>query len=203
MHGEKCGRGLAWSLYNGTTWSAFENLTIGAVSGPSCTTDNNGGIICEAYSTGYQSAVNRFTGGAWEGFLNFGGTFSGEPNCIFWQPTGQVVCTGKGTTNQIYPTAFNGGSWNASNWSETNLGSGGVFNDNANCATQAAGQLVCAAIGFDNALHANVYNGSNWSGWADIGGTGVGTPSCTSLGTGQVVCVVMGIDNELTSVVGP
>lgn len=49
---------------------------------------------------------------------------------------------------------------------------GGEVNDNASCTTQAAGQLVCGAIGigaFDNTLNANVYNGSNWSGWTKIG----------------------------------
>jgi hypothetical protein len=55
----------------------------------------------------------------------------------------------------------------------------------------------------DNAFYADVYNGSSWSGFTKIGGTGVGSPSCAALGTGQVVCVVLGIDNKLTSVVGP
>jgi hypothetical protein len=77
-------------------------------------------------------------------------------------------------------------------------------NDNAGCTTQAAGQLVCGVIGAtDSAFYANVYNGSSWSTWMKIGGTGVGTPSCAPLGSGQAVCVVLGIDNKLTSVVGP
>jgi hypothetical protein len=80
---------------------------------------------------------------------------------------------------------------------------GGEVTNNANCTTQAAGQLVCGVISIDNAFYADVYNGTNWSTWTKIGGTGVGTPSCAALGTGQAVCAVMGVNNKLTSVVGP
>jgi len=55
----------------------------------------------------------------------------------------------------------------------------------------------------DNAFYANVYNGTSWSGWAKIGGTGLGTPSCAALGAGQIVCTVRGVNNKLISVVGP
>jgi len=80
---------------------------------------------------------------------------------------------------------------------------GGEVTTNANCTTQAAGQLVCGVIAIDNAFYADVYNGTSWSTWTKIGGTGVGIPACAPLGTGQVVCVIMGIDNKLTSLVGP
>jgi len=79
-------------------------------------------------------------------------------------------------------------------------------NDNTGCTSQAAGDLVCGAIGVgadDNAFYANVLNGGNWSSWTLIGGTGVGTPACAALGTGQVICTVMGANNKLSSVVGP
>jgi hypothetical protein len=74
--------------------------------------------------------------------------------------------------------------------------------NNANCTTQAAGQLVCGVVYVDNAFYVDVYNGS-WSTWTKVGGTRIGIPSCAALGTGQVVYVVMGVDNKLTSVVGP
>jgi hypothetical protein len=76
-------------------------------------------------------------------------------------------------------------------------------NENAGCANQAAGHLVCGVIAIDNALYGNVYTGS-WTGWTKIGGSEVGTaPACAPLGTGQAVCIVLGINNKLTSVVGP
>jgi hypothetical protein len=197
--------GLVWSLYNGTAWSAFANLTASTVSAPSCTSDDVGGVICAVFTTGFTTLVNRFTGGAWEAFLNIGGIAGGEPDCSFWKATGEVVCFAKSYTSGIYVSIFNGGSWVTGNWSSYSY-LGGDVNDNAGCTTQAAGQLVCGAIGigtFGNALYANVYNGSNWSGWTKIGGVGVGSPACTALDTGQAVCLLMGINNKLTSVVGP
>jgi hypothetical protein len=175
------------------------------VSAPSCATDHNGGVICAIFTTGSTTLVNRFTSGAWLGFLNIGGIAGGQPDCSFWQATGQVACFAKAYNSGIYVSTFGGGSWAAGDWSPySNLG--GTVNDNANCATQAEGQFVCGAIGIGpdgNAFYSDVYNGSNWSGWTEIGGLGVGSPACAALGTGQVVCTVMGPDNRLTSVVGP
>ncbi|MFY9905820.1 MAG: hypothetical protein WAK62_11780, partial [Terriglobales bacterium] len=196
---------LAWSLYNGSTWSAFANLTTAAYSAPSCTTDNNSGVICAVYTTGYATVVNRFTAGAWEGFLNIGGIAAGEPDCTSMNSSGNVVCFALSYTSGIYGSRFNGGAWTVGDWTGYG-GIGGVVNTNAGCTTQAAGQLVCGAYGVstdDDAFYANVYNGSSWSGFILVGGTGVGTPACAPLGTGQAVCLVMGPDNKLTSTVGP
>jgi hypothetical protein len=77
-------------------------------------------------------------------------------------------------------------------------------NDNASCTSQAPGELVCGVIAVtDAAFYADVFNGAAWSGYAKIGGAGIGSPSCAPLGTGQVVCVILGPNNKLTSVVGP
>jgi hypothetical protein len=149
--------------------------------------------------------VNRFTDGAWQGFINIGGTAGGEPDCTVWEAPGVVVCFAKGFNSGINVSVFSGGAWIGGDWSAYNT-LGGEVNDNAGCTSQAASQLVCGGIGVgadDNAFYANVFNGSSWSSWALIGGTGVGTPACAGLGTGQAVCVVMGINNKLTSVVGP
>jgi hypothetical protein len=64
--------------------------------------------------------------------------------------------------------------------------------------------LVCGVIAVtDAAFYGNVYNGTAWSGWLKVGGSGVGTPSCVPLGTGRVVCLVISATNKLSSVVGP
>jgi hypothetical protein len=196
--------GLAWSLFNGTSWSAFANLTTVTVSPPSCTTDNNNGVICAVYSSGYATKVNRFAAGHWQGFLTIGGIAGGVPDCVSMNSGGQVVCFAKAWSSGVYVNRFKGGSWAAGNWTGYG-GLGGEVDDNAGCTSQAPGQLLCGAIGVtDNAMYADLYNGTTWSGWVvKVGGSGFGSPSCTALGTGQVVCVIMGPNNRLTSSVGP
>jgi hypothetical protein len=198
--------GLTWSLYNGSAWSAFASLTTSTVSAPSCTSDDDSGVICAVYTTGYATLVNRYSAGGWHGFLNLSGIGSGNAlDCINWQAPGDVACFGKGYGSPIFVTTFNGLSWIVGDWSDF-LDLDGEANDNVGCTSQAAGQLVCGGIGIgvgDAAFFADVYDGSVWTGWAQIGGRGIGTPACAPLGTGQAVCVVRGVNNRLTSVVGP
>jgi hypothetical protein len=194
--------GLAWSLYNGTAWSAFANVATSAVSKPSCSTDNNSGVVCAIFTTGSATLVNRFASGAWQGFLNIGGLAGGNPDCVSLNSGGKVACFAKAYNTGVYGSLFNGGAWVAGDWAAYGA-LGGSVNDNAGCANQAAGQLVCGVVAIDNAFYGDVYTGS-WTGWAKIGGTGVGTPpACAPLGTGQAVCIIVGVDNKLTSIVGP
>ena len=195
--------GLAWSVFNGTTWSAFANLATSTVSAPSCTTDNNNGVVCAIFTTGGGTLVNRFAANKWQGFLKVGGIAGGEPDCTSLNSAGEVMCLAKAYNSGIYFNLYNGKSWSVTNWSSY-IGLGGTVNDNASCTSQITGELVCGAIAVtDAALYDTVYNGTAWTLWAKIGGTGVGSPSCAPLGTGQVVCVMMGPSNKLTSVVGP
>ena len=160
------GGGLAFTRYDNGAWSAFTNLTVTATSAPSCTNDHENGVICSVYTISGETLVNRFHGGAWEGFLDLGGLAGGTPNCTYWKTTGQVVCFAKATNDGVYVNSYDGASWALSSWSGyENLG--GVINDNASCVSQSSGELVCGVIGAQNknALYANVYNGSEWSGW--------------------------------------
>ena len=199
--------GLSWSLYNGTAWSKFANLSTSTVSAPSCTSDHRGGVICAVFTSAEATLVNRFNGTSWEGFLNLGGIAGGNPDCTFFSTIDPVVCFAKAIGDSIFVTVFDGGNWVMGSWS-TYFDLQGVANDNASCTSQATGELVCGAIGQPtpgNAFYADVFNGSSWSGWTLIGGggTGFGSPSCAALGSGKVVCVIMGLNNKLTSIVGP
>jgi hypothetical protein len=200
--------GLAWSHYNGTSWTAFANLTISATSAPSCTSDNNSGVICMVFTTGNATQVNRYAAATWKGFLNIVGVAAGEPDCTSMNSGGNVACFVQGAQSLgIFGTRFDGGAWTVADWSGYGGGLGGSVSENAGCTSQAAGELVCGVYGvgvpYDSAFFADVYNGSSWSGWTEVGGVGVGSPSCAPLGAGKVVCVIMGINNKLTSVVGP
>ena len=131
-----------------------------------------------------------------------GNQAGGNPDCVSLNSGGKVACFAKAYNTGVYGSLFNGGAWVVGDWAAYGA-LGGSVNDNAGCANQAAAQLVCGVVAIDNAFYGDVYTGS-WTGWAKIGGTGVGTPpACAPLGTGQAVCVVLGIDNKLTSVVGP
>jgi hypothetical protein len=194
--------GLAWSLYNGTSWSAFANLTTSAVSAPGCTTDNNAGVICSVFTTASATLVNRFAGGKWQKFLNIGGIAGGQPDCASLDSGGKVVCFAKAYNNGIYGSLFSGGAWATASWAPYG-GIGGSENDDASCTSQAAGELVCGVTAIDSAFYGNVYNGSSWQGWTKVGGTVYGTPACAPLGAGKVVCLMTGISNKLYSTVGP
>jgi hypothetical protein len=159
-------------------------------------------VICAVFTTGSATLVNRFSAGAWAGFLNIGGLAGGEPDCTSENSSGKVVCFAKAYNSGIYGSVFSGGAWASGSWTAY-TGIGGNVNDNASCTSHIAGQLVCGVVAIDNVFYADVYNGANWSGWAKIGGSGVGTPSCALLSAGQVVCTMSGPNNKLTSVVGP
>ena len=196
--------GLAYSIYNGTSWSAFKTVATSAVSAPGCATDNVGGVICAFVTTNGATVANRYTAGAWEGFLNLGGEAAGDPMCSSVDSGGKVACFAEAyNSGMIYGAEFLGGTWTPSNW--TAFGAlGGTVGNNASCTTQGGGLVVCGVIGeLDSAFYADVYNGSGWEGWVKVGGTGIGIPACGALGAGQVVCIVMGVNNKLTSVVGP
>jgi hypothetical protein len=180
-----------------------KNLATIAISHPSCTTDNNGGVICSLYTKAGATLANRYANGAWEGFLNLTGIAGGEPDCTSMNQNGNVVCFAKGYASGVYGNRFFGGAWAATRWGGYGAMSGTV-NDNAGCTSHTAGLLVCGATAVtDNAFYANVWGGSSWSGWSKIGGSGTGSPACAPLGTGKVVCVMKALNNLITSVVGP
>ena len=197
--------GLAYSVYNGTSWSAFANLsTVVTTSAPSCTTDNNSGVICAVYTTADATLANRYSAGSWAGFLNLGGDAGGEPDCTSMNSGGQVACFAKAYDSEPFVNLYNGAGWAVSNWSGYG-GMGGAENDSVGCTSQVAGGLVCGAFSALTSLFfADVDAGSGFAGFTLIDAqAGVGSPSCAPLGTGQVVCVVMGTNNQLSSVVGP
>jgi hypothetical protein len=153
-------------------------------------------------AVGGPAIANRYSGGAWAGFLTIGGFLGAGPSCTSYNSGGRVLCVANGGNSGIYVSAFKGGAWGIGNW--TGWGSlGGSSSSNANCTATAPNQFVCAAVATDNALWTDVYNGTSWLGWVKQGGTELSVPGCAPLGTGQATCMVVGVDNKLLAVVGP
>ena len=199
--------GVAWTLYGSNhEWTAFANLSTTAISAPNCASDHDNRVVCSFYTIGSQVLVNRFSSGAWEGFINIAGTGAGLMDCTYWQPTGQVACFANATLGGIFVNTYSGNSWALSSWSGfDNLG--GETNAVPSCVSQATGgELVCAAISVTaedkNLFFANVYNGNSWSGWSQENAVGIGSPSCTPFSTGKVMCVLRGLNNTYSSVIG-
>jgi hypothetical protein len=204
--------GLSWAEYNGTSWGAFAAVpgTNVTDSNPSCTSDHADGVVCGVFTTAYNTLVNRFADGKWEGYLNIGGTAGGNPDCVYFQhetgsTLGPVECFVKGYQSQVYGSNYDGKStWAATDWTGYGTGIGGELNDNASCVSHELGEFVCGVVGAsDNEFFSNVYNGTSWSGWTLHGGSGMGTPSCALLTTDKVVCLILSTKNTLSSVVGP
>jgi hypothetical protein len=195
--------GLVYSVYNGVSWSVFVNLATSAVSQPSCTTDNSNRVVCGVFTTTGATLVNRYASGVWSGFINIGGTAGSEPNCVSLNSLGKVVCIAEAYNSGIYGSLFNGMAWAAGNWSVYGAITGTV-DENANCTSQASGQLICGVVAVtDSAFWVNSYNGVIWAGWVKIGGVVTGIPSCTPLGAGKVACAVTTLTNKITGFVGP
>ncbi|MCC5643506.1 hypothetical protein LC607_11225, partial [Nostoc sp. CHAB 5824] len=43
-------------------------------------------------------------------------------------------------------------------------GLGGTYTSDPSCASLGTNQVICAALGTDNALYVNRFNGSSWTG---------------------------------------
>jgi hypothetical protein len=153
--------------------------------------------------TSSSELVNRYDGTKWDGFISTGGRGTGEPSCVNFGVSGEVVCISRGTDTSLWANRFTGGTWAASSW--TGWGSlGGLVGARGSCANLAASELVCGVFAVtDSALWVNEFNGTSWVGFARLGQTTVGNPGCTSLGNGRVLCTVVGVNNKVSSIVGP
>jgi hypothetical protein len=190
-------------VFNGTTWSAFDNQAATATSAPGCGSDDGGRAVCAMRDTAGKVIVNRYNGSGWDGFINTAGLASGEPVCGNFGISGEVVCFARGSDLALWGNRFTGGTWTLAHW--TGWGTlGGLVNSKGACAVTITGQLVCGAISLsDSALYVTHYNGTTWGGFQKLGQTAIGSPNCTSLGNGTVLCTIVGVNNKVSGVVGP
>lgn len=192
---------LTYSVFDGLAWSPFATVAASVLSRPSCTTDDNGGVVCVVINPGNGLSAIRYAAGAWGAFASIGGIAgSDDVRCNSVEDTApyRVFCFVVGANSVVYGNAFTGVGWGG--WG----GLGLQTNYAATCGVTIGGQVACGAVAVaDNALYTTTWNGTAWSGWVKQGGTGIGTPSCSSLGNGKVACVFPGLDNKMYYSVGP
>src|SRR5262249_7370733 len=134
--------GLTSSVFNGTSWSKFDNQAATAVSAPSCASDDAGRVVCAMIDTTAKVIVNRFNATAWEGFLNIAGTATGEPNCTDLGIANHVVCFARGLDMAYWGNHFLGGSWSTGQWQGW-ASLGGQVRSQGSCGVITTNQLIC------------------------------------------------------------
>lgn len=75
---------------------------------------------------------------------------------------------------------------------------GGPLFSDPSC-TGTGGGAICAVVGTDDSLRVNLFNGSAWSGFTNLGGIVIGKPSCTYTGNAgnQALCAAVGTDSTI------
>ena len=204
---------LIASVFNGS-WGKFSTQTAQLVSAPSCTSDDDGNVICAALAmvSGNNSYIaNLFDGSKWQGFLTLNGWFLGNPFCLPFNQKGSVEgvvgCLSYGFNTVAWGSSFNGNGWNIGDWNcNSCIQLTGNILPTFSCALLSPGSVTCAFINGnrDHLMYENTFNGSQWTGYVKVGGPPITAgPSCASYSSGKAMCVVVGLNNQASSVIGP
>lgn len=68
---------------------------------------------------------------------------------------------------------------------------GGPISTDPSCAAFGSGEVLCGALSVSGSLIVNRFNGTNWTGFEDLGGTFVRKPSCMRVGILPAACAVI------------
>jgi hypothetical protein len=199
-------------LFNSVTrtWSTFVNAAAVVTSDPGCAGDSDGDVICAVnaiISNVNVVAVNRYSSGRWQGFLNLQGGLSSGPSCKTLGIKGQVMCFVRSTNSAQYERLFLSGQWTTSNWTGWRGISGGSATEKVSCAllSPATGALACATSSTaDGYLYTASFDGTNWTAFVKTGNKPIwSSPSCAALAAGRATCTVVLTNNLAASVTGP
>ena len=204
---------LIASVFNGS-WGKFSTEKAQLVSAPSCTSDDDGNVICAALAmvNGNNSYVaNLFDGSRWQGFLTLNGWFLGNPVCLPFNQKGSVEgvvgCLSYGFNTVAWGSSFNGNGWNLGDWNcNACIQLTGNILPTFSCALLTPGSVTCAFINGnrDHLMYENTYNGTQWTGYIKVGGPPITAgPSCSAYASGKAMCVVVGLNNQALSTIGP
>jgi hypothetical protein len=194
--------GLNQMTWNGSSWSAWQNLPLGTagstgpgtVQGAPAVVNSPSGA--DVFVRGGDNALwtNTYTNGAWGNWTSLGGVLSASPAAA---STGQdrIDVFVRGTDGALYQKTYQqapgGGAANSPNvaWTPnwTNLGGPGTGTfTGAPAAVASLNRVDVFARGTDNALWQRSYVSGAWSGWSSRGGTLTSSPAAASAGPGQL-----------------
>jgi hypothetical protein len=204
---------LAGTFYSGGAWMASSWKTLkearSLVYSPvSCTADNVGDVVCGWVTTASGGATRKSDGTAWGAEVDLSGAATNPLFCTEAGVAGAVGCFASGISSGLYFNEFNGGTFDAANWSGWDYLGGEVHGYGCAEFGLSAGKVnyACGVTAVNSSFYTNEYNGSSWSGFALQGtATFIGNPSCIALNTatGQVMCVVLQENGTAVSIVGP
>ncbi|KAI1183303.1 hypothetical protein F5B17DRAFT_443543 [Nemania serpens] len=130
-----------YKTWNGTSWTPWSSLG-GMLTGPVCAGAANDLIH------------NWWNGTRWHGWESMGGTVISDIACISLAP------------NRLDVFGLGGGN---STW-QRRLGDNKVFSA-VTASASGENQIDLFAVGIDNGLYHQVWNGNGWGGWAWLGGS--------------------------------
>ena len=148
--------GVNHIYWNGSTWSAWEVMAATTISSdPKCVSHSANNIDCVARGSNNSLQHLRYAG-SWQPWANRGGLFGGTPNCTSWGPN-RLDCVGFQNGQLYHAPVINGtfGAWKY-------IGHG-VLSD-ASCVSWDVARLDCFALGQDNTMRQQWWDGDGWSG---------------------------------------
>lgn len=174
---------------------AFTSAPAVAITGP------NGRLDVFALASDTHHLLHRWThdDGSWSNWeLLSVANFSGDPAAVSWGPDRTDVFIHGSDTNHLYDKVYTNGHWQG--WQDL----GGTPLYSPAVASWAPGRLDVFAVGTDHQLWTKWYSngqwsgaGTNWDGWAPLGGYFIASPAAGSLGPGALDVVGVGHDYQL------
>jgi hypothetical protein len=196
---------LAATMFNGKSWSSLNDSGGLIASSPSCALLHAGKMLCGARSLNGALTTSVFNGTTWSKFSTQTATLISRPGCT-GDGDGNVICEANaivnGATNTI-ANLFDGLKWQGF------LTLNGYFIDKPFCLALGAkgsveGKVWCFALGGNDVMWVDGFNGNGWSG-GDWGGwqqgiTGLVYPAgagCALITAGSIACGFANVQDSL------
>lgn len=167
------------------------NLTYNGVPTGTAAVSNNARVLNETAVriANFRAGAPPAGWHAWESVPGAG--LVGRPDCIV-TGAGQIDCVVNTPGFKVSWNRWNAGGWRG--WADL----GGVISSSPSCVGRGT-RLHCFAIGVDNRLQQNVFDGSGWSGWIarSTGTLSTQRPACVGFGTAGIRCVAVNATGKL------
>ena len=176
-------------IYEGTQWSAWEDLGGQFSSGPAIATWSAGRLDIFARGTGGE-LEHIFWAGAWSAWENLGGVLTSDPAAVAWG-SNRIDVFVRGSDNQLWHKYFDGTTW--SGWEPL----GGTLGSGPGVASWGPGRLDIFVTGIGGGLWHKWFDGAAWRGYEPLGGGLNSDPDAVSGSHGIIDVFARGSDNQL------